>query len=121
MIKHTEYVKNIDVISYKFTLPNGIDEIKKVDDKRIVDEGVAVERGKAEMIENGYLHQIVELTTTYSFLLNINDIISVNIVDENIPSDLSKVLFIIKSLTQIFNPIKSYTKIKAVRYDKPNN
>ena len=111
--KDNDYNENAFYAVYAIDPDGGV---KKIHDARIINEQMADERGKAELLEHGYKKQVVEFTTILSHV-NINDIIAISAPSFRVPKELNKNRFIVKSVEHSITPGSIITKISAVRYD----
>lgn len=111
--KNDNYNNNAFYAVYTIDPDGGV---KEIHDARIINEEMADERGKAELLEHGYNKQVVEFTTILSHV-NINDIIAISAPSFRVPRELNKNRFIVKSIEHSITPSSITTKITAVRYD----
>ena len=117
IIKHKTDDNKIKVPSFEFEIISNIDKEKSIIDTRLLNELLAGERAKAELLENGYKKETIEFETDFVFV-EINDIIKIIASKFNIPKDLSKSNFKVIAVTHFFKGAKATSKIKAIRYEE---
>ncbi len=105
------------------SIENGVEDVLKIDDVRIVNVEIANSRGRAELLENGHSVEIVNFDTYYNPNLKLNDIISISAPNFNIPKDTANSNFIVKEIITSIRRDKDQatvfiSKIKAVRYNQ---
>ncbi len=115
-IKKEEALKNPNIVSLTFELDGASGGVNVIEDERITSETLAYLIAEAELLENGYVAQTVEFTTSFADVA-VGDIIVISAPTFRIPKELNKDRFIVKRVEHIIQNGAIKTKITAVRYD----